>query len=69
MDNSEEALARQIVSLIHKAPIQDGKANYLSDGEVLDVIYNICIDKLVEDYVKEKEKEKEPKLEEFISNT
>jgi len=64
-NSSKEALARQIVSLIHKAPIQDGKDNYLSDGEILDVIYNICMDELVEDYIKEKE----PKLEEFISNT
>lgn len=53
MNSSKEALARQIVSLIHKAPIQDGKANYLSDGEVLDVIYNICMDVLVKDYIKE----------------
>lgn len=51
MNSSKEALARQIVSLIHKAPIQDGKANYLSDGEVLDVIYNICMDVLVKDYM------------------
>jgi hypothetical protein len=53
MNSSKEALARQIVSLIHKAPIQDGEANYLSDGEVLDVIYNICMDVLVKDYIKE----------------
>ena len=53
MNSSKEALARQIVSLIHKAPIQDGEANYLSDGEILDVIYNICMDVLVKDYIKE----------------
>tara|TARA_E500000318_G_scaffold84087_1_gene79809 strand:+ start:167 stop:370 length:204 start_codon:yes stop_codon:yes gene_type:complete len=67
MNSSKEALARQIVSLIHKAPIQDGKANYLSDGEVLDVVYKICTDVLAQEYTRTKQgKEAES---EFISNT
>jgi len=67
MNSSKEALARQIVSLIHKAPIQDGKASYLSDGEVLDVVYKICADVLAQEYIRAKQgKEAES---EFISNT
>jgi|TARA_R100001460_G_scaffold27471_1_gene55280 hypothetical protein len=67
MNSSKEALARQIVSLIHKAPIQDGEANYLSDGEVLDVVYKICTDVLAQEYIRAKQgKEAES---EFISNT